>query len=84
MREALRLAGDEVLIEMRKEVEDSGVLGGLGSGGIGVVIVEGFMLYNIPEIGERVDVRLFVRLSYGEAKSRRMIRPSYGAEAEEG
>lgn len=83
VEKALELAGDEVVIEMRKEVEGSGVLGGSGQG-VRMVIIEGFMLYNVPEIRERLDVRLFVRLSHGESKRRRMSRPNYGAEAKEG
>lgn len=49
-----------------------------------MVIVEGFLLYNMPDIRKRLDTRLFVSLSYNEAKHRRMTRPHYGAEAKEG
>ncbi len=49
-----------------------------------MVIVEGFMLFNFAGIRERCDVRLFVRLSRGEARRRRMKRPGYGSEAKEG
>ncbi len=61
------------------------VFGGSGQGqGVRMVIVEGFMLFNFAGIRERCDVRLFVRLSRGEARRRRMKRPGYGSEAKEG
>ena len=49
-----------------------------------MVIIEGFMLFNIAEIGERLVARLLVRLSYGAAKQRRMMRLCYGVEAKKG
>lgn len=59
---ALNLAGEELLVEMREKVEESGVLGGLDSGQEAreMVVVEGFMLFNVPEIRERCDACLFV------------------------
>lgn len=80
---AAKFAGGEVLVEMRKKVEESGVLGGSGLARR-MVIVEGFMLFNVPDIREWFDARLFVRLSHGEARRRRMARPDYGGEAKEG
>ncbi len=85
---ALEMVGKEVLGEMRGVVEESRVFSSTGSSGQGqgvrMVILEGFMLFNVAEIRERCDVRLFVRLSRGEARRRRMERPNYGSEAKEG
>lgn len=46
-----------------------------------VVIVEGFLLYHDPAVRERLDWKLFLRLSHDTAKSRRFSRQGYGAEA---
>lgn len=83
---ALEMVGEQVLGEMRGMMEESGVFGDLRSPGqeVRMVIFEGFTLFDVVEIRERFDVRLFVRLSRGEAKRRRMNRPNYGSEAKEG
>jgi uridine kinase len=80
---ALELVSEDVLQELRKKVNECGVLQRKESPAK-MAIVEVFMLYNVPRIRERLECRLFVRLSHKQAKHRRMTRPNYGAEAEEG
>lgn len=48
---------------------------------IKLVFVDGFLLYQNPIIRERLDVKLFFRLSYKVAKERRFTRQGYGPEA---
>lgn len=43
-----------------------------------VVLVEGWLLYQNPEIRKLADIRLFLRTSKVAAKHRRMKRPRYG------
>ena len=45
--------------------------------GRAVAIVEGFLLYQDPELREMMDVKLFLRTSQAEGKARRMRRPGY-------
>ena len=45
------------------------------------VLVDGFLLYQNPTNRERLDVRLFSRLSHDVAKERRFNRPGYRPEA---
>lgn len=49
-----------------------------------IVILEGFLLYHMSAIRNRLDGKLFLRLNHEEARRRRSTRPSYGAEAKEG
>lgn len=49
-----------------------------------LVLIEGFLLYNMDKISRRLDGRLFIRLDYHEAKHRRLTKPLYGDEAKEG
>jgi len=46
--------------------------------GIAIKIVEGFLLYQDKEIGDMMNVKLFLRTSQAVAKARRMKRPGYG------
>ena len=46
-----------------------------------LVLVDGFLLYHNPAIMERLDIKLFFRLSKKVAKERRMSRQGYGIEA---
>jgi nicotinamide/nicotinate riboside kinase len=46
-----------------------------------LVLVDGFLLYQNPAIRERLDVKLFFRLSYKVAKERRFTRQGYGSGA---
>lgn len=43
-----------------------------------------YLLYHSPDVRDRLDGRLFVRLDHQEARRRRLTRPSYGSEAKEG
>lgn len=49
-----------------------------------IIIIKGFLLYNIPAVRQRLNCKLFVRLDHKEARHRRMTRPLYGAAAKEG
>lgn len=49
-----------------------------------IVIVEGFLLYHRSDVRAMLDGRLFLRLDHQEARRRRLTRPNYGAEAQEG
>lgn len=80
---ALGMVNRGLLEELKNKVAAHSIQNG-GEVATRMVIIEGFMLYNIPEIRDRLDCRLFVRLSHKEAKHRRMTRPQYGIEAKEG
>lgn len=53
----------------------------LGHSQTRMVLVDGFLLYHDLAIRERLDVRLFLRLSHDTAKKRRFTRQGYGAKA---
>ena len=76
---ALRMVPGQILDRLKGEVSKK--LQGMR---FSIVIVEGFLLYNMPAVRRRLDGKLFVRLDHKEAKHRRMTRPLYGAEAKEG
>lgn len=42
-----------------------------------LVIVDGFMIYNNPDISSKFDVKLFIRAPYEVLKKRRAARPGY-------
>ena len=76
---ALRMVSEQTLDRWKKNV-----LQKLQGRRFSIVIIEGFLLYNVPAVRQALDCRLFVRLDHREAKHRRMARPLYGAEAKEG
>ncbi|MCJ1465914.1 ribosylnicotinamide kinase [Pseudocyphellaria aurata] len=78
---ALKLVPSEKLDHLKRKVE--GQLTSR-SENFRIVVIEGFMLYNVSEISQKLDLRLFVRLDYREAKRRRMTRPLYGVQAKPG
>ena len=80
---ALRMIDSNMLEDLREQVRASRVFEDEVEGER-LVIMEGFLLYNMPDIRKRLDTRLFVKLSHQEANHRRMTRPHYGAEAKEG
>lgn len=49
-----------------------------------IVILEGFLLYHISNVLTRLDGKLFIRLDHQEARRRRLTRPSYGNQAQDG
>ena len=80
---ALRMIDSSILEALREQVRARRIFEDEVEGKR-LVIVEGFLLYNMPDIRKRLDTRLFVKLSHKEAKHRRTIRPHHGAEAKEG
>ena len=46
-----------------------------------LVILDGFLLYHDPEIRQRLDLMLFLRLSKATAKARRLAKPGWGKDA---
>ncbi|KAL8638122.1 MAG: hypothetical protein Q9228_004689 [Teloschistes exilis] len=78
---ALKLVPSEKLGHLKRKVE--GQLTSR-SKNFRTVVIEGFMLYNVSQITQKLDHRLFVRLDSREAKRRRMTRPLYGAQAKPG
>lgn len=77
---ALRMVPEQVLDRLRDDVSQR-----LGeTKDFRIVIIEGFLLYNMSAIRQRLDCKLFVRLDHAEAKHRRMTRSQYGSDAEEG
>lgn len=49
-----------------------------------IAILEGFLLYHSSDVLTRLDGKLFIRLDHQEARRRRLTRPSYGSEAQDG
>lgn len=41
-------------------------------------------MYHISDVLTRLDGKLFIRLDHQEARRRRLTRPSYGSEAQDG
>ena len=77
---ALRLVRPSLITELRQKVQTSGIDFDVENEKLRIVLVEGMMLYNIPEIRKRLDIRLFLRISHDLAKSRRMSRLGYGSD----
>ena len=77
---ARRLVPPPLIAELYRRVEASSI----DFGNMIIVVVEGMMLYNIKEVRERIDARLFLRLSHQTARYRRMNRQGYGSEARPG
>lgn len=73
----LKLVPPQSLTELQEKVRSSG----LDFEHTRMVIVEGFMLYNVEEVRKRFDAKLIIRLSHQTAKHRRMNRQNYGADA---
>lgn len=76
-QKALGLVEEQLLSDLHKSVKTCGV----DFRDLILVIVEGFMLYNVQAVQKKLDAKLFIRLSYAEAKCRRMAKQSYGADA---
>ncbi len=76
---ALRMVPKDTLKQLSDKVSEQ-----LEDANYSIVIMEGFLLYHLPDIRRRLDGKLFVRLDHQEAKRRRLTRPFYGAEAKEG
>ena len=76
---ALQIIPGDVLKQLSDRVSEQ-----LHDAKYAIVIMEGFLLYHRPDVRDRLDGRLFVRLDHQEARRRRMTRPSYGTEAKEG
>ena len=79
-KKALRTVPTRLLDELKLEVQQSGFDGQSTR----LVFVDGFLLYQNPEIRKRLDLLLFFRLSRGVAKKRRFTRPGYGPDAKPG
>lgn len=76
---ALRTVPTDTVKQMRDKVSK-----GLEGATFSIVIMEGFLLYHTSDIWTRLDGKLFMRLDHQEARRRRLTRPSYGSEAQEG
>ncbi|KAJ5765692.1 nicotinamide riboside kinase 1 [Penicillium odoratum] len=85
---AIELAPVELMENMRAKVQQAQRLAGHNSSrdlvAAKIVFVDGFLLYHEPSIRNRLDLRLFLRLSHASAKQRRFTRPGYGSEAKSG
>ncbi|MCJ1242675.1 ribosylnicotinamide kinase [Varicellaria rhodocarpa] len=77
---ALRLVPLPLIAELHQLVEASTI----DFSNLRIVVVEGMMLYSIEEVRERIDARLFLRLSRQTARYRRINRQGYGSEARPG
>jgi nicotinamide/nicotinate riboside kinase len=77
---ALKTVPTSLLEDLRIEVQNSG----FDVQSERLVFVDGFLLYQNPEIRKRLDLRSFFRLSHKVAKERRFTRPGYGFEAKPG
>lgn len=76
---ALRMVPQDTLKQMREKISKQ-----LKGAKYSIVILEGFLLYNISDVLTRLDGKLFIRLDHQEARRRRMTRPTYGSEAQDG
>lgn len=76
---ALRMVGRNTMEWLSDKVSEQ-----LGDLRHTIVIIEGFLLYHLPDVRRRLNGKLFVRLDHEEARRRRLTRPSYGVEAKEG
>lgn len=76
---ALRMVPKDTLKQMREKVSKQ-----LQGANYSTVIMEGFLLYHMSDIWTRLDGKLFMRLDHQEARHRRLTRPSYGSEAQDG
>ena len=76
---ALQMVPMDTLKQLSDKISEQ-----LGDANHSIVIMEGFLLYHLPDIRRRLDGKLFVRLDRREARRRRLTRPFYGAEAKEG
>lgn len=73
------MAPQDTLEQMREKISKQ-----LKGAKYSIVILEGFLLYHISDILTRLDGKLFIRLDHQEARRRRLTRPSYGSEAQDG
>ncbi|KAJ5923269.1 nicotinamide riboside kinase 1 [Penicillium verhagenii] len=82
---AIELVPTELMENMRAKVQQAHRLSGQDSSRdlltTTIVFVDGFLLYHEPSIRDRLDLRLFLRLSHETAKKRRFTRQGYGSEA---
>ena len=69
----------DTLKQMREKISKQ-----LKGANYSIVILEGFLLYHASNVLTRLDGKLFIRLDHQEARRRRMTRPSYGSEAQDG
>lgn len=76
---ALRMVPQDTLKQMREKISKQ-----LKGAKYSIVILEGFLLYHISDVLTRLDGKLFIRLDHQEARRRRMTRPTYGSEAQDG
>ena len=74
---ALKIVSMELIDNLKSKVQKSGV----DLQATKLVILDGFLLFQNPEIRKRLDLKLFFRLSHDVAKARRFSRQGYGAEA---
>lgn len=77
---ALETVDEEAIKRLQEEVRSSGI----DLENKRLVVVDGFLLYHNEKVRERLDAKLFLRLSRRVAKERRFNRPGYGEEAKKG
>ena len=76
-KNALKLVPENLIKDLAGRVRSSGI----DFRNVRLVLVDGFLLYNIEAISSRLNTRLFMRLTHDEAKRRRMTRQNYGVDA---
>lgn len=76
---ALRMVSQDTLKQIREKISKQ-----LKGAKYSIVILEGFLLYHISDVLTRLDGKLFRILDHQEARRRKMTRPSYGSEAQDG
>lgn len=75
---ALLIVPKEVVVNLRDQVLSKE---NLDFKSLKLVLADGFLLYQNSSSRERLDVKLFFRLSHGVAKERRFTRQGYRSEA---